>query len=134
MRTALGTALLAIALTGCATNGVGPVRAGSYSLLPGQSAEVARNATLTYESYSDSRCPANAHCIWAGELILHFQLDGAGRSEEFELSRMRPSHSSPLLREAVITYNLKSGMPPIPRVGAPAQAAAYAAVINVAPR
>lgn len=134
MRTALGTALLAIALSGCATNGIGPVRAGSYTLLPGQSVEVARNATLTYESYSDSRCPSNAQCIWAGALILHFELQGAGKTEEFELSHIKPSHTSPLLRDAAITYNLKTGMPPIPRVGTPAQAAAYAVVVNVAPR
>lgn len=134
MRTALGITLLAAALCGCATNGIGPVRAASYTLLPGQSVEVARNATITYESYSDSRCPVDAHCIWAGELILHFELQGAGKTEEFALGRTRASHASPLLRDALITYNLKTGMPPVPRVGSPAPAQAYAVVVTVAPR
>lgn len=131
MRTALGITLLASTLSGCATHGIGPVRAGSYTLLPGQSVEVARNATLIYESYSDSRCPANAQCIWAGDLVLHFELRGAGKLEEFELGRTRWSYASPLLRDAVIRYNLKTGMPPIPRVGTPAQA--YAVVVHVQP-
>lgn len=134
MRTALGITLLAATLSGCATQGIGPVRAASYTLLPGQSVEVARNASLVYESYSDSRCPAGVHCVWAGDLSLHFELRGAGKTEEFALGRTRASYASPLLRDAVISYNLKTGMPPIPRVGTPAQAAAYAVVVHIAPR
>ncbi len=133
MRTTLGITLLATALSGCATHGIGLVRAGSYTLLPGQSVEVARNATLIYESYSDSRCPAKALCIWAGELVLHFELRGAGKTEEFTLAPTRLSYASPLLRDAVIRYHLKTGLPPIPRVGTPAQAADYAVVVHVAP-
>jgi hypothetical protein len=43
------------------------------------------NTTLTYDSFSDSRCPANARCIWAGRLSFQFVLDGPEGREEFSL-------------------------------------------------
>jgi hypothetical protein len=62
-----------------------PLKDGTYPLQPRQRVALSGNTTLTYDSFSDSRCPANARCIWAGRLSFQFVLDGPGGREEFSL-------------------------------------------------
>lgn len=38
------------------------------------------------EVVSDSRCPLNANCIWAGEAVVGITLAARGRSGDFELA------------------------------------------------
>jgi hypothetical protein len=74
--------LVLIGLAGCAA---APLKAGTYPLQPNQRVALSGNTTLTYDSFSDSRCPANARCIWAGRLSFQFVLDGPDGREEFSL-------------------------------------------------
>jgi hypothetical protein len=83
LRTPLTTVL--IALAGLAACAAAPLRNGTYPLQPHQRVAVSGNTTLTYDSFSDSRCPANARCIWAGKLSFQFVLDGPDGAEEFTL-------------------------------------------------
>lgn len=83
LRTPLMTVL--IALAGLAACAAAPLRNGAYPLQPHQRVAVSGNTTLTYDSFSDSRCPANARCIWAGKLSFQFVLDGPAGAEEFTL-------------------------------------------------
>jgi hypothetical protein len=76
------TPLVLTGLTACAS---APIKDGTYPLQPGQRVALSGNTTLTYDSFSDSRCPANARCIWAGRLSFRFVLDGPGGQEEFTL-------------------------------------------------
>ncbi|MGZ5203243.1 MAG: hypothetical protein ACXWC4_26050, partial [Telluria sp.] len=78
----LACPLLFLALAGCAS---APLKDGTYPLQPHQRVALSANTTLTYDSFSDSRCPANARCIWAGRLSFQFVLDGPGGREEFAL-------------------------------------------------
>jgi hypothetical protein len=71
-----------LALAGCAS---APPKDGTYPLMPRQSVVLARGTTLTYDSFSDSRCPPNARCIWAGRLSFQFVLEGPDGREEFSL-------------------------------------------------
>jgi hypothetical protein len=75
--------LVFLALAGCAS---APLKDGTYPLQPHQRVALSGNTTLTYDSFSDSRCPANARCIWAGRLSFQFVLDGPDGTEEFTLS------------------------------------------------
>ena len=71
-----------LSLSACAG---APIKDGTYPLQPGQHVALSGNTTLTYDSFSDSRCPANARCIWAGRLSFQFVLDGPEGREEFSL-------------------------------------------------
>jgi hypothetical protein len=71
-----------LSLSACAG---APIRDGTYPLQPGQHVALSGNTTLTYDSFSDSRCPANARCVWAGRLSFQFVLDGPDGREEFSL-------------------------------------------------
>ena len=74
--------LVLTGLTACAS---APLKDGIYPLQPGQRVALSGNTTLTYDSFSDSRCPANARCVWAGRLSFQFVLDGPDGPEEFSL-------------------------------------------------
>jgi hypothetical protein len=74
--------LVLIGLAGCAA---APLKDGTYPLQPNQRVALSGNTTLTYDSFSDSRCPANARCIWAGRLSFQFVLNGPEGREEFSL-------------------------------------------------
>jgi len=74
--------LVLIGLTGCAA---APLKDGTYPLQPGQRVGLSGNTTLSYDSFSDSRCPANARCVWAGRLSFQFVLNGPAGAEEFSL-------------------------------------------------
>jgi hypothetical protein len=74
-----------IAPLGLAACAGAPLKDGTYPLQPHQRVALSGNTTLTYDSFSDSRCPPNARCIWAGRLSFQFVLDGPGGVEEFSL-------------------------------------------------
>ena len=74
--------LVFLALAGCAST---PLKDGIYPLQPHQRVTLSGNTTLTYDSFSDSRCPPNARCVWAGKLSFQFVLDGPDGAEEFAL-------------------------------------------------
>jgi hypothetical protein len=71
-----------LTLAGCAN---APLKDGVYPLQPRERVALSGNTTLTYDSFSDSRCPPNARWIWAGRLSFQFVLDGPGGHEEFAL-------------------------------------------------
>lgn len=75
-------------LAGCVAT---PVSDGVYELDPEDSLTLVRDTTLTYDSFSDSRCPPTTPCVWAGQLLFRFVVDGPGGHEEFTLSPDRPA-------------------------------------------
>lgn len=77
--------LVPLVLTGLTACASAPLKDGTYPLQPGQRVALSGNTTLTYDSFSDSRCPANARCVWAGRLSFRFVLDGPDGQEEFSL-------------------------------------------------
>ena len=74
--------LVLLGLAGCAG---APLKDGTYPLQPHQRVALSADTTLSYDSFSDSRCPANARCVWAGRLSFQFVLEGPGGREEFSL-------------------------------------------------
>ena len=56
-------------------------------LKPGQSASLDVSTTLNYvRLVSDSRCPVNAQCIWAGEVTIELTLESGKEKQTFTLS------------------------------------------------
>jgi hypothetical protein len=68
-----------------------PIRSATYVLRPEQAVELARGVKLTYDSFSDSRCPPNARCVWPGRLMFRFVLAGPDGPEEFTLGPDQPA-------------------------------------------
>jgi hypothetical protein len=96
-------------LAGCAAT---PPRNGVYSLQPHQRARLADGSTLTYDSYSDSRCPAEVRCIWSGRLVLRFIVDSPGGRAEFTLAPDQPSATLAVLHGARIALDPDT-IPPV---------------------
>ena len=74
-------------LTACAG---APIKDGTYPLQPGQHVALSGNTTLTYDSFSDSRCPANARCVWAGRAVVQTRIDGPGWRDTTNMELGRP--------------------------------------------
>lgn len=108
----LGAAAV-LALAGCAA---APVHDATYVLQPRQRLDLARGVTLTYDSFSDSRCPANVRCIWAGRLAFRFILQDRDGSEEFTLGPDQPVATPAALHGAHVALDL--GSVPAARTGA----------------
>jgi hypothetical protein len=110
---ALAAILLIPFLAGCTTP---PPADAVYPLRPEQSVVLARGLVLTYDSFSDSRCPANTRCIWAGRLIFRFLLDGPDGVEEFTLGPDQPTAAPAALHGRHITLDT-SAIPPARAAG-----------------
>lgn len=110
-------AVAMLALAGCAA---APIHDATYVLKPRQSLDLARGVTLTYDSFSDSRCPANVQCIWAGRLAFRFIVQDRKGSEEFTLGPDQPVATPATLHGARVALDL--GSVPAARV-APARTA-----------
>lgn len=93
----------------------------TLTLAPGQQADVGGGMTLTYDSYSDSRCPKTVWCVWSGELVYRFTLVSARSSEAFGVTLPNTSHVSQALADTRIAIDPASVPPPAP---APDSAAA----------
>lgn len=50
-----------------------------------QSARVQQNVTLNVDSINDSRCPANALCVWLGNATVKFSLKTDSQTQTGEL-------------------------------------------------
>jgi hypothetical protein len=103
--------IASIALPGLAACASAPPRGGTYPLQPHQRVALSGNTSLTYDSFSDSRCPPNARCIWAGRLSFQFVLDGPGGTEEFSLGPDQLSATPRLLHGARVALD-PSSIPP----------------------
>jgi hypothetical protein len=110
IRLAVLSALACMLLAACAQ--VLPLRSATYVLRPEQSVDLASGLTLTYDSFSDSRCPPNTECIWAGKLMFRFVLDGPnGARDEFMLAPDQPQARPALLNGGSIALDARA-IPP----------------------
>jgi len=71
---------LALPLTACATV---PAPAAGPTAGLGQTAAVGGVTVRPLRIVEDSRCPADAVCVWAGQLVLLVEVDYRGGSETF---------------------------------------------------
>jgi len=109
--------LASTTLLGLAACANAPLKDGTYPLQPHQRVTLSGDTTLTYDSFSDSRCPANVRCIWAGRLSFQFVLDGPDGLEEFSLGPDQLSATPKSLRGARVSLD-PAGIPPVRSVTA----------------
>jgi hypothetical protein len=105
--------LLMTILAGCAAP---PPQDAVYPLRPEQRVALAHGLVLTYDSFSDSRCPANTRCVWAGRLIFRFLIDGPDGVEEFTLGPDQPTAAPASLHGARVVLDT-SAIPPARAAG-----------------
>jgi hypothetical protein len=99
-------AALPVLLSACAgVHAGGSPPGGSYTLQPAQRATIGADATLTYDSFSDSRCPPGMQCMWAGELVYRFTLATPKVTESFSLGSAKPAYVSQALNGAHIALD-----------------------------
>lgn len=88
--------------------------AGSFVLQPGGEKSIAGAGTLRYERVvSDSRCPPDKQCVWAGDAIVAFTWtpeDGAPAN--FELHTGLEPRSHAVDRHRVVLESLARGSAP----------------------
>ena len=85
-------------LAGCTTVSEAPVNDATLTLQPGQTLALGKTINLRYERADDSRCPADARCVWAGIIVYHFTLIGATASEPFKLDVDQTTFESKALK------------------------------------
>jgi hypothetical protein len=78
------TIFLAAALLGACAS-VPPAAAGPIAAL-GEVARVGGLHIRPLRVIEDSRCPANANCVWAGRLVLRARVETPGRGETRDLT------------------------------------------------
>ena len=86
------TLLAPLLLAACATTPLAdaaPAPVGTAVAL-GQSVSVGALVLTPLKVVTDSRCPINARCVWAGELVVSTQVDGPGWREVAELKLGEP--------------------------------------------
>ncbi len=82
----ISCAFILYTLAGCAGTPIGaPLHSGSYPMKPSEAVAIGGGATVRYDSFTDSRCPKNAQCIWAGKVSYAFTLTSAAGNEAFAL-------------------------------------------------
>ena len=79
-------ASISYSLAGCA--GIAtemPLQSGSHPLAEHQSVALTSSVSVRYDSFTDSRCPKGAMCIWAGKVSYNFTLASPAGKESFAL-------------------------------------------------
>jgi hypothetical protein len=91
-------ALIAYSLAGCA--GIAteqPLQTGSHPLAEHQSVALSPTVSVRYDSFTDSRCPKGAMCIWAGKVSYNFTLASPAGTESFALDYEGAQYASKTL-------------------------------------
>lgn len=105
--------VIALALAACAAAPPPNRQAGAapFHLLPHESIDLATGVTLTYDSISDSRCPPDVKCIWAGKLSYQFTLKSGRATEQFALGPGQSSFAPAALHGQRVVLD-ESAIPP----------------------
>ena len=83
-------------------------------LSTGMTADIAPGATLAFERIvSDSRCPAGAQCVWAGEVTIALTLVTPLGSKSFELSARNNRRAALSYAVELVSYGPCPGGPAI---------------------
>jgi hypothetical protein len=128
MRPASAVLLLTLAIA-CSPSGPTARLAENFVLAPGETARITgTDASIRFVGVQgDSRCPADAICIQAGEAIIRIEVlssAAAARTYELHTDDMRPVQHGDL---AIVLVQLA----PYPLASRPTQAGDYRATLRV---
>lgn len=76
--------VVAVALAACGRDGLATPLGAPIQLAPGQSAKFPdENLEVKFVGIdSDSRCPSDVTCVWAGEVVVRLTVRKDGRTQE----------------------------------------------------
>jgi len=99
----------------------------SFELRPGTSATLQDGLVVAFDAVrSDSRCPMDAICVWAGEAIVAVQLSRAG-ADSAERELHTDGSAAPYL-----SYSIElNALQPFPQSDRPIQPTDYVATFTV---
>jgi hypothetical protein len=115
---------------GASTTMPSPLPLGeSFELRPGTSVTLEGGLQVAFDAVkSDSRCPLDALCIWAGEAILAVRLSQSGSDPAERELKTNPNGSETAYR----TFSIKLlTLQPYPRSDRPIQPNDYIATLTV---
>jgi hypothetical protein len=114
----------------CGGRLVAPTLPAMFTLKPGQTASVQGVVVTFRQVLSDSRCPINALCVWAGEATAEFSVRGRGLEARYELQLTPLDLGRRLVthRDVVIEFQ---ALQPHPVAGDPTEQDSYRATIEV---
>jgi hypothetical protein len=113
---------------GCGGRLASPTVPATFTLEPGQTASVQGVAVTFRQVVSDSRCPINAFCVWAGDATVVFSVRMIGQETQYELQLADPAKRSAAIRNFVLEFQ---ELQPHPIAGQPTDRASYRATIQI---
>ena len=132
MHARIFVAALALLAAGC--NGgfilISSTTPATFTMKPGQTATVQGVAVTFQQVVSDSRCPINALCVWAGEATVGVTVRGRGLEAHYELqlSPLDPARRTVTHRDIVLEFQ---ALQPHPVAGQPTDRDSYRATIEI---
>jgi hypothetical protein len=120
----------ALVLQACAATAEVQMRQGSFQLVPHQTVDLAPGVALAFNSVSDSRCPPDVQCIWAGTVSYQFALKTPDAAEVFTLGPGKAEYTSPALHGARIVLDEQAIPPARAAQAAPVPHAVSLKVVN----
>jgi hypothetical protein len=87
MRRLLLFTFVTLALVGCDETITGPTRPlnTEFVLAPGQTATVENVRVMFQRVAGDSRCPADAVCVWGGDALVQITAKSSSATRDYEL-------------------------------------------------
>ena len=126
--------MTALAAAGCLNSPTGPdaVAGTPFDLKPGAVSSLPDGARLRFERVqSDSRCPMDVMCVWAGDAIIAVTLNPAKGATESRELHTQPAGSQISYANYTITL---TALAPYPRSNQEIPAAGYIATFVVSVR
>ena len=130
---------------GCATTPVTPTVGGvnatteaslahDFELAPGQAASIeGTDVAILFRSVTtDSRCPVDVQCVWAGDAAVLLTVSPGSQGEEHDLTL----HTGVEPKTAAVSgYEIRvTGVSPAPHSGTPIPASSYRVTLQVTRR
>jgi hypothetical protein len=106
---------VAVLLAACCTAPTAPSKPVVVTLAPGQSGAALGLLVKFIGVTSDSRCPANVMCVWAGDASVALETSLLGSRREVELQLNNPANKSAAHGNYRITFDALAPYPFSPR-------------------
>ena len=120
--------LFATLSVACGSNPSTPSLPATVTLALGESA-IAESVRVTFvKVQSDSRCPINAVCVWAGDAIAQFRITAHGNEAAPDLSLADPTKRATTIGGITVEFE---ALQPHPFAGQSTDPKTYRATVNI---
>ena len=132
MRTVVSLAGLWLLIGACggSSRPLSPTVATTFVLSPGQIGSTSGASVKFVRVVSDSRCPLNAQCVQAGDVVVTVTLIGPSQAATFDLQLADSAKRTGALGGLVVELQ---AVTPYPIAGQPTNPADYRATIELRP-